>query len=336
MKVMALNDLHITTTPPQGCREIWLEDIFNMLEEARGIAVEQEVKVTVFTGDFFHRNSLPFRTLHRLIRLIKSWPGEKYGIAGNHDIDASGGFENTPLGILFESGAVEWLKEDVMKFYVEDGQPPSGNFGSAGGPFWTSDDCIRIQWSPANYYDGIDNDPANAGLTRMDDVHWAIKVAHMSLLKPGKEYPDGWSLITYDQVPTEGMDVCLFGHIHNDQGLKTVNDCVFAGLGSIGRVARTDYNQRKPRVLIMDITKTEMTFEKVTLESAATPEDLFYENRDNSVVTDEPMARFARDMEAKLRVEGMSLEEALSEVAGKNVEEPVIKLVKAHLVEAGY
>ena len=335
MKIMVLNDLHITPVPPAGCRDIWLEDIFKMLEEAKEIAEEQDVKVTVFTGDIFHRRSVPFRVLNRLILLLKEWPGEKYGIAGNHDLNSEGleGLHDMPLGTLFETGAIEWLACDTVKHYVLPDTPIHGSI-SAVMTLYNHKDMLSIQWSPANYFDGIDSDPANAGLTRKPDVDWAIKVAHMTLLRPGKEYP--WEVITYDQVPTEGMDVCLFGHIHNDQGLKTVNDCVFASLGSIGRVARTDYNERKPRVLIMDVTKTEMTFEKVTLELAASPEELYFDKAGPGAELNRPMEQFARGLEKAMSIEGASLDEVLAEVTGNNVEESVVRLVKQHLTEAGY
>ena len=100
MKVLVLNDLHITATPPEGCKPVYLEDIFTMLEEARQIAISQHVDHTIFTGDLFHRPTAPFRVVNRFIRLLQDWPARKMAIVGNHDLDDSGiaGLDNTALG----------------------------------------------------------------------------------------------------------------------------------------------------------------------------------------------------------------------------------------------
>ena len=327
-KVMVLNDLHITVTPPEGCRPIYLDDIFTMLEQARSIAVDNDVEETIFTGDLFHRTTLPYRTLNRFSRMLKNWPGRKLAIAGNHDLDSGGlrTIEDTPLGTLFDTGVIEWLKKDIVREY------DTGEVQGIHEDMYP----IRVQWSPANWFDGIDDDPSNAGLTRLPRVDWAIKVSHMSLMRPGKTYPAAFKLIRYDEVPTEGMDAILNGHIHNDQGIRTVNDCVFVSLGSIGRVARTDYNLRKPRVALITMTRSEMKFEKVTLALAVEPEVLYYAKSLPGVEIDEPMARFARNMETSLALEDVDLDVALASVTGVGVEKTVVKTVKDLLTKAGY
>lgn len=318
MRFMVLNDLHITVTQPEGCRPIYLDDIFHMLEQARSMAVDNNVKETIFTGDVFHRTALPYRELTRLTRMLKAWPGHKFALAGNHDLGPDGlaGMDNTPLGMLFESGVIEWLNEDKIISY--------------------EDEHVTVQWSPANWFDGIDDAPANLALNRYEGVDWAFKIAHASLMRPGKKYPAAFKLITYDQVPVDGMDAMFFGHIHNDQGVKIVNDIPFVGLGSVGRVARTDYNDRKPRVALVTLTKTEMTIDKLVLTVAIEPEELYYAKSLPGVELDAPMARFAREMERSLALEDISLDEALTAVTGKGVEKEVVKTVKELLEQAGY
>jgi len=324
MKILVLNDLHITSTPPAGCREIYLEDIFNMLEECRLLIEEEDIDTVIFTGDIFHRRTIPVRVLNRLIKVLKSFRCRRLAISGNHDQDSAGveGIPNTPFGTLIESGAIEWMKDEDV---------------------YLSDVKIEVQISPANYFDGIDSDPNNYRLNRYEwngcdccpkEVDWAIKVAHGSLLRPGKKYP--FEVLTYDQIPTEGMDLMLFGHIHNNQNVMKVNGTYFAGLGSIGRVARTDYNIRKPSVLLVTLSKKKMKFEEIILDSAVEPEELYYEKDQEAISADIPMARFARDMEKKLRLGDVSLDEALASVTSKGVDGIVVKIVKDHLTEAGY
>lgn len=336
--ILIINDPHVAASPPANCNDIYTDDVFNMLEECREIARAKFCQSTVFTGDFFHdKRNVPHWLVRRCAELLLNWPCERLAIVGNHDQSHRGlaSIERQPIGVLFETGALTWLKEDVVREYLHklvliDGWQFEGQELPPQSPL------VRVQWSPANYFDEIDDDPANFSLERRDDVDWAIKVAHGSLVKSDRDYPAGFRVVQMKDVPTAGMDACLFGHLHNDSGIHEVNDCMFVGLGSIGRVASAEYNYtRKVRVALMSLTSTEMTFTPITLKSQVAPEVLFKEKVLASVETDDAMKRFARDMEKALAIEEMPLEEVLAKVTGKGVEPEVKKLVRLHLEEAG-
>lgn len=330
VKILVINDIHAAASPPLGCTPAYTEDIFNMLEEAREYCVQNDVDATVFTGDIFHhKRNVADWVKYRLMDLFKLWPGDRLAIAGNHDLGEEGlaSIPRQPIGLLFRSGALEWLDKDTVKKY-----PSGGVVGRYEDP-----EYLKVQFSPVNYFDEIDDDPANFSLERMDDVDWAIKIAHGSLVKPGKKYPDGFRVVPMDTVPTDGMDLCLFGHLHHYTGIIEANDCFFASLGSLGRVARTDYNKtRKMELLLVSLTKDEMSFEKVPLKSALPPEELYLAKAGGIVDIDEPLSRFARDMSKMLNVEDISLDDVLVSVTKKGVPDTVLRRVKTHLEEAGY
>jgi hypothetical protein len=79
-----------------------------------------------------------------------------------------------------------------------------------------------------------------------------------------------------------------------------------------------------------------MKFEKVTLALAVEPEVLYYAKSLPGVEIDEPMARFARNMETSLALEDVDLDVALASVTGVGVEKTVVKTVKDLLTKAGY
>lgn len=288
-----------------------------MLEECRQIARDEQCEVTVLTGDLFHaKRNVPHWLVRRVIELFADWPGEKLAIVGNHDQSHLGlaSIDRQPIGVVFESGVLHWLRMDEVHDY----------------------DGLKVQWSPLNYFDEVDNDPANFGLVRQPDVDWAIKVAHGSLVKSDREYPEGFKVVQMKDVPTEGMDALAFGHLHNDGGIHEVNGCMFVGRGSIGRVASAEYNyKRKVKVVLMTLTKDVMTFVTRPLDTQVSPEVLFKEKVLAPPELDDAMKRFARDMEKALAIEEMPLEEVLANVTGKGVEPEVKKLVRMHLEEAG-
>lgn len=332
MKVLVINDPHLAASPPRGCTPVYVDDVKNMLLECRDIVRDEDIEVTLFTGDMFHiKRQVPHALVRWLIETLHEWRGTKLAIVGNHDLTERGivSVQTQPIGVVFASGALRWLEDDYVGWWCVDKD-------RAGG------DVVWVQFSPANYFDQIDDDPANFGLNRYTPVYedepknidWAIKVAHGSLVAPGREYP--FACVPMDKVPTEGMDVCLFGHLHHNSGIKEVNGCWFAGLGSLGRVANAEYNrERQVEVLIMDISKEEIQFERRVLKSQASPAELFLPNTLADVEIDDSMRKFARNMERALAVEETPLESVLAEVSATGVPKPVQDRVRLRLEEAG-
>jgi len=317
MKILVINDIHAAATPPRGCRSVYSTDIFNMLEEIRNICVDNQVYLTILTGDLFHhKQNVADWLKEKLIQTFKYWPTEVISIVGNHDLGAAGinSIVSQPIGILFAADVIHWLQADEIRKYGE----------------------IILQLSPANWFDGIDDDPANFGLKRMEGVDWALKISHGSLVVSDKDYPKEFKVVSMQNIPTAGMDFCLNGHIHNDQGIKKINDCIFVSTGSLGRVARTDYNYtKKMRLALLTLEKEEASTKFVYLESAMPVEELFYDKITNvTSELDVALTRFTQNIERNLRVKELSIEEALTSL-GK-FEPQVVTVVKKHLLAGGW
>ncbi len=324
IRILVINDVHLAASPPLGCTDLYVADVKNMLTEARQYAVDNGCAYTVFTGDIFHsKRNVPHGLVRWMVELLQGWPGRKLAIVGNHDLSFAGqaSVPTQPIGVLFQSGALEWLKEDLVT---------CDRIVTPNGPTMSSD--LFIQWSPANYRDDIDHNPWNYGLTRRDaqqdiprpredarSVDWAIKVAHGTITVPGKPYP--FHIVPMDTIPTEGMDICLFGHPHYDVGIHTVNGCTFACLGSIGRTQNNEDNEKRMmRLLQVQLGKDEVAFDELLLTSAAPASELFLTKGATKVQVSKSMRLFVRSIEEATRLEEGSLDEVLAGLGGETVD----------------
>lgn len=322
IRILVINDVHLAASPPLGCRDIYTDDVKNMLLEARDIARKNDCAYTVFTGDFWHsKRNVPHGLVRWAIDLLQDWPGRKLTIVGNHDLSFSGqaSIPTQPIGVLFQAGVLEWLKEDLVT--VDDACEKDLSE-------------VRIQWSPANYFDQIDHNPWNYGLERAEGVDWAIKVAHGTITVPGKPYP--FHIVPMDTIPTEGMDICLFGHPHWDVGIHTINGCTFASLGSIGRTQHTDDNeQRVMRLLQVQLSKTEVYFDEILLTSAAPAAELFLTKTGADVQVSKSMRRFVSSIEEAISLEEGSLDEVIAHLGDSVDDRARLRLVD-YLDKAGF
>jgi len=301
MRVLVVNDIHAAASPPMGCTDLYPSDILNMLREARDYAISEQCEYTVITGDTFHaKRNTPYWLVRELMEIFASWPGRKLAIVGNHDLGYEGlaSIPKQPIGVLFEAGVLEWLKDDLVV---------------------TSEDGVIVQFSPANYTDTLDHNPFNFGLERQDGVDWAVKVSHGSLTPPGKPFP--YHTVPIDTVPTEGLDLVLNGHLHTDSGIQEVNDCTFACLGSLGRTQNNEDNrERQMRLLMVEFTKKTMDCTELPLLSAAKAEDLFLIKQGGEVEVSKAMQAFVRNIESATRLEEGSLDEVVARIGGDSVD----------------
>lgn len=313
LRLLAINDVHLAASPPIGCKPVYTNDIMAMLLEARDYAKANAIDVTVFTGDFFHsKRNVPYWLTHWAIECLADWPGRKLAIVGNHDLSEEGiaSIPRQPIGVLFASGVLEWLEDDLVV-----------------------GDSVRVQFSPANYTDDIDGtateppfanpNPVRYLATKQQDVDYLVKVAHGMLAAPGKTYPFAYTSMGLVVRRAPELDLVLYGHPHYDLGLIEVGNTIFASFGSLGRVARTGENRRR-RMHLLEVTfhKDVMDFTDVPLHSALPSVELFIEAEKDSAELSDGLARFARSMQALLQLETTSIEDVVAQVSDSD---PVAK-----------
>lgn len=320
IRALVINDVHLAASPPMGCTERYTDDIKNMLVEARQYARDNDCAYTIFTGDFFHsKRGTPPGLIRWAMETLQEWPGRKLAIVGNHDQSYRGldSIPDQPIGLLFQEGALEWLREDIVT---------CDRISTPDGPTISTD--LFIQWSPANYFPEIDHDPANFSLTRRhaqmqqpmprDDarsVDWAVKIAHGTITPPGKPFP--YHTVPMDTIDTTGMDICLYGHPHYDVGLNEVNGCTFVCLGSLGRTqANEDEYGRVMRLLQVQFGKDDFFLDELLLGSAAPATELFLAKSAKGHDEDRALSRLMKHIDATTLIEQGSVDEVLATLPG--------------------
>jgi len=296
IRALVINDVHLAASPPMGCTERYTDDIKGMLVEARQYARDNECQYTIFTGDFFHyKRGTPDGLKRWAMELLQEWPGRRLAIVGNHDQSYRGldSLPDQPIGLLFQEGSMEWLREDLV----------------------TEDDGIRIQWSPANYFPEIDHNPQNFRLYRQDNVDWAVKVAHGTIVPPGRTFE--FHTVPMNTIDTTGMDLCIYGHPHYDVGVNHVDGCDFVCLGSMGRTqANEDEYTRPMRLLQVQFDKTEFTLDELPLTSATPGAELFLQKKAKDDSEDRALTRLMRHIDATTLIEQGSVDEVMATLQG--------------------
>lgn len=124
MKYVFTSDWHIRSTVPRIRKDDYPETQFKKAEWILNFAEEKNADV-VIAGDITHGPRCPFWLLNRYIKLFIGFKNNIFVIPGQHDVhnhlpDVS----NTPLGVLYQSGAVLFPDDDDIRGIGWEGKMP--------------------------------------------------------------------------------------------------------------------------------------------------------------------------------------------------------------------
>ena len=113
-KFIVVGDVHIDSTPPEKRKSDFFDTVLGKLDQVNYIAKSEGVDTAIITGDLFHRRNIPTSYLGRLVNFFVKSELDWYSIAGNHDLKYGNKeyLEESPLNILFQSGAIKDLTKD--------------------------------------------------------------------------------------------------------------------------------------------------------------------------------------------------------------------------------
>lgn len=302
-----ITDLHLADRS-FGNHQPWVQDeLWRQLDEVRSLCREHRLDALFITGDFFEhkRSNL---VSHRLVQRLITYFGDfrdigtaVVAIAGNHDLGPEGlvSLDKQPLGTLAASGAIDLLREPV---YLPDG----------------------IQITPLNFCDALEIRPEAYRTERFPETRYHIVLAHGSLVPDTAKY--AFYTIPLSSVPSEGVDLLLYGHIHEFHGVNVVNETTFVNPGSFCRRSRTQ--QRDVYMALGDDTGAVGC---VRLKTASPWEDLFLDIDSKLDITLNPeMAALARDARSMLSFEEIDYLAILREFSEKYPKE-MIALAEEYL-----
>lgn len=227
-KVLLLNDIHLRDRPPRNCTDVYLEDIFDILEFTTKLEQALDLDAVIWAGDIFDHKQ-PSKTSHRLvlrtIEIVKQHRRLMI-LTGNHDIvndRLESVREQQPLGVLYEAGAEElngWSKDlPILGIPWQQDWHEPGSLTRIFEPWRNSD----------------------------RDLNRSLVVTHASIYPPEKI-----GSLVFDALHPESIAAAMdnkgylhHGHIHDDHGLYTVDGVTFSNPGAISRGSLTEENQQR-------------------------------------------------------------------------------------------
>jgi DNA repair exonuclease SbcCD nuclease subunit len=327
MKVLLIGDVHLSDRPPSSCTETYLEDLFNLLDQASAVAKAKKVSAIVQAGDWFHVK-MPSRNSHKLVIRSIEWadnaPCPVYVVPGNHDLSndrLESLNEGQPLGAVIRSKSVKML------------------WGWAEGPLkhqlygvpWLQD------WDNPN--EEIRETQVSSALTIWQDLYDgsvpALVVTHAPFYPPGKEpkYENAEIYSPEKFALHMGRHGCVYyGHIHEPHGVYDVGGVRFANFGALSRGSLTESNiSREVGVTLWDSSTGEFQF--IPLE--AKPANEVFRLQEIGQVKDAQLElnKFLASI-GETSVEITSMDSVMNHVRSLNLGDEVEQLVERLLISA--
>lgn len=220
MKILFFADLHLRSASdrPKWRTDDHYKAQFAELYEIGDIALNNKVEVIISLGDFYDHTRVSHQLITDTLAWCKTLPCSLYSIVGNHDVNGYVTTDrNNGLGVLFESGAVEELKELVWE-----------------------DQKVIIRG--INAY--LDPRKGSYMFDPKYDNYCAIVASHNFIIP--HEVP--FDAVLPSQVQTNANIIAL-GHYHKTFNVYEKNTA-FVNPGSISRWAINE--QHQPQVFIVD------------------------------------------------------------------------------------
>lgn len=300
--MIIFNDLHLADRPPLGRADDYAAEGLAMLEELVELACERKARL-VTTGDLFHIKR-PQHVSHRLVRVVieilSALPEPLLVVPGNHDMTERGmeSLDHQPLGVLFESGCAERLVLEATHGWVLVGR-----------------EYDMERDADPTYYE---LEPEERKIIGSSDLP-VIMVAHGSIIPPGEVRP--YPTVRCDQIDLTGINVLCSGHIHEDLGIFPMQEApkqpihIFANVGSLGRVSRTEANMtRTVKALSVRFDgRKGVVLEELPLKSARPAGEIFLADVED-VPSDEIAAFVARLAQGDVALANLSFKEVVAKL----------------------
>lgn len=320
MKVVLVNDIHLSDRAPSSCTDTYLDDLFALLEQTVAKCVLHGA-VCVWAGDVFHYKT-PSRTSHttmtRLIALARRYPHGLWIVPGNHDLanDRISSLPHQPLGVLFASGAATQLDGPCTRT-----GPPVAVYGIPWQMRWNDDSVAAI---------GAQFREHMRGYTL---PYPPLVVTHAPFYPPGRELP-------YENYPTEAFAAALgqpvvvhYGHVHEPHGVYLAGGSVFSNCGALSRGSLHEHNLTRPvQVAVWDPDAGRIWHEDLDARPA---DEVFRLEQAAAVKQVEARLNVFLEQIGSTRIEITSLEQVMDHIRSLHVGAAVEKAVHQLLTEAG-
>ena len=228
MKLLQVNDPHLSDKPPLRRTPQYLEELFEKLYEIKDIADQYNVDALVIPGDVFHQKTAMrvsyFLTL-RVLRWVADVKRRIFVLPGNHDLTDNNlaSLVRQPLGTLRFMPNVTFLGQYDVDFN--------------GYHLW-----------------GVPGVMTDFTVDRfMPKTPWqqTIIVAHGPIVVDDKNYP--YEVLRAKDIAGTAF-LLLYGHFHTPIETTKIGNTTFVNPGALSRgTIGEDDLKRTPQIAIIDI-----------------------------------------------------------------------------------
>lgn len=263
LKFLTSSDEHLADLSPGFRKDSYRDAILRKLEWQGGLAERFGANAILRGGDLFHikaANKTTMATLAAAADIHRLYSCPTYSVPGNHDMSQNDPVTvpKQPLGVLFASGAVSPLRDEVFT---------SGT--------------MKVRVLGVEYTTDLDDEGLRDLVRKRDDDTYTIAVVHaLAAYAPEQRIQTFFHerIFDYRDLVFDGCpDVYVFGHYHKDQGVQEHLGVQFVNLGAVSRGALTFENlERVPKVSTITCSSQGVSVEEheIPCEDAAAVFDL--------------------------------------------------------------
>ncbi len=289
IKLVWATDPHVSDIAPVSRTDNWTETILDKISQVLEICEDVGAKSSIWGGDIFNikqpdRNS--FRTVNRMLRMLKSTSCDNYSNVGNHDCKF-GDYKflpDQPLEALFAGGGFKRLYDNHEAVFT--------GFGVK----------VRVVGIP---YHGKKYDLERIRNIKKGSEDYLVCNALLLATDSSGTMFDKEDVLKYSDIPdlASEVDVWMFGHWHKDQGIKTLsNGSQVVNVGSLSRGALSEDNiQRTPCVAILEFGSDKVKIVKRDLKVQSSDSIFDLEKRSEEERRDNQMDDFVDRIQATLQ-----------------------------------
>lgn len=225
MKLMYFTDPHLKGRNPARRLDDYPSEVLGFFEEAKQVAIDEELDVVLIGGDIFDTPKISQRLYNKLARILEDFPCHIVAVPGNHDIFGmnADNLEDTMLASLEASGLIQLVSEDRGPVKFGDSY---GNEVLIHGKEFTAE----------RDHGDIDKDFVIPDFEL--GKQWNFLMTHCMLLdKPF--HPDIPFTLIKDVAPVTNADVVFGAHYHPGWDIVDDNDVLFLHPGGTARLEGT-------------------------------------------------------------------------------------------------
>ncbi len=260
MRFLFLTDDHKRGTTPSNRKDNFPATLAAKLREVLEIVRTRRVDYVLHGGDFFDVPAPALSVCADFLQIYQQFPVPVFVIPGNHDLFGHNAetLPRTMLGFAARLGIVRLLGRE---------------------PIYLEKDGVRVQLTGQGFHFDMDRrDPREDYVVQKKDCDYAIHLVHGMLLDRASFPGSAYTLV--EQIWETEADFTLAGHYHLGFPDMQRDGRFFLNPGALARLSNHPDELRRPvQVVLIDLSGSMPSYEKIRLQSAPPGEEVLDRSR---------------------------------------------------------